>query len=84
MKFVEYCNYIYNTVVKLLLGSILKSAALVWIVKKGVDFLSKPVYDWAVRKGYMAVKSVTAKTAQTNLENAKTKEERARAIDEIP
>ncbi len=32
----------------------------------------------------MAVKEVQAKKAETNLENAQTKEERRKAIDEIP
>ena len=84
MKFIDVSNAIYNFIVKTVLGGILKNAFLVFLVKKLVDYFAKPVYDWAIRKGYMAVKTTKAKESQDNLNKSKTKSEIEVAIDEMP
>jgi hypothetical protein len=84
LKLVDVSNSIYNFVVNTLLKGTLKGAFLVWIAKKLVDRLAKPLYDWVIRKGYITVKKIEVKTLETNLKNAQTKEERDKAIDEMP
>ena len=55
-----------------------------WAFKKAADILAKPLYDLLVRKGYIKLKKASAKKAEEDLQNAKTKTEIDSAIDNLP
>jgi hypothetical protein len=49
-----------------------------------MDYFAKPVYDWAIRKGFMKVESIEAKKAQDKLKNTTTIEDAKKAVDDVP
>jgi cell division protein FtsB len=77
-------NSVWSTITAIGIALVSPSLIVRNILKRLLNILAKPLYDWVLRKGYIQIKKVEAKEAQTNLENAKTKEEIKKAIDEIP
>lgn len=75
---------IWSTITAIASALIARTPIVRKILVKVMDLLAKPIYDWLLRKGYIQIKKVEAKKAETNLKESKTLEEAKKAVDEIP
>lgn len=84
MKWIEIANQFWEWIVGAFALTFIRTKLGRFALKKLADYLAKPIYDWTVRKGYIKIKTEQAERKQEDLENAKTKTDIDRSIDNLP
>lgn len=84
----DYNEKVSNGVWGFIVGAISYLVGRTYIVRKLVtvilNYTAKPLYDFILRKGYIAVETKRAEKAEDKLDKTTTIEEAKKAVDDIP